>query len=91
VTCDRFVIEGTNTLSVGRRLRAIHGFDLDAALEMVGRLEAIPLNVLRALVRELPEDWLSLAEGEGFCDDWERRMGARLTALSAGLRSGSLL
>lgn len=88
---DRFPIEGTNTLSVGRTLRSIHGFDLDAALEMVKRLEAIPVKVIRRFVGELPGDWLTHAEGESLCANWENKLGARLAALSAGLRDGSLL
>jgi hypothetical protein len=88
---DRFSIEGTKTLSVGRDLRSIHGFDLDAALEMVKRLEATPVKVIRRFLGELPGDWLTHAEGESLCDDWENRLGARLAALSAGLRDGSLL
>lgn len=50
----RFPIEGTNTLSVGRVLRSIHGFDLDAALEMIKRIEATPVNVIRRFLGELP-------------------------------------
>lgn len=88
---DRFPIEGTNTLSVGRVLRSIHGFDLDAALEMVKRLEATPVKVIRRFLSELPGDWLTDAEGESLCANWEKKLGARLAALSAGLRDGSLL
>lgn len=91
IAVDRFSIEGTNTLSVGRVLRSIHGFDLEAALEMIKRLEATPGKVVRRFLNELPEDWLSKGEGESLCDNWENRLGARLAALSAGLRDGSLL
>lgn len=88
---DRFSIEGTNTLSVGRVLRSIHGFDLEAALEMVKRLEATPVKTIRRFLSELPGDWLTKGEGESLCENWEKRMGTRLAALSAGLRDGSLL
>lgn len=88
---DRFSIEGTNTLSVGKQLRSIHGFDLDAALEMVKRLEATPTKVIRGFLGELREDWLADGEGENLCEDWEKRLEARLAALSAGLKDGSLL
>jgi hypothetical protein len=91
LSVDRFPIEGTNTLSVGRALRSIHGFDLDAALEMVSRLEATPVKVIRRFLSELPGDWLTQSEGEGLCENWENRLGARLAALSAGLNDGSLL
>lgn len=88
---ERFSIEGTNTLSVGKALRAIHGFDLDAALEMVKRLEATPVKLVRRFLDELPGDWLTVGERESLCEIWENRLGARLAALSAGLRDGSLL
>lgn len=91
LAADRFFVERTNTLSVGRVLRSIHGFDLDAALEMVKRLEATPVNVIRRFLSELPGDWLAKAEGESLCENWENRLGTRLAALSAGLRDGSLL
>jgi hypothetical protein len=88
---DRILIEGTRTLSVGRVLRSKHGFDLDAALEMVKRLEATPVKTIRRFLGELPNGWLTQREGDVLCDDWENRLGARLAALSAGLRDGSLL
>lgn len=88
---DRFSIEGTSTLSVGRKLRLIHEFDLDVALEMIKRLEATPVKVVRRFLSELPGDWLTEDERESLCDDWGNRLGLRLAALSAGLRDGSLL
>ena len=91
LAADRFSIEGSNTLSVGRTLRSIHGFDVDAALEMIKRLEATPVKAIRRFLSELPGGWLTKAEGESLCEDWEKRLGARLAALSAGLRDGSLL
>lgn len=91
LAADRFSIEGTHTLSVGRQLRSIHGFDLDAALEMVKRLEATPAKVIRRFISELPGDWLADREGESLCEIWEKRLEARLAALSAGLRNDSLL
>ena len=88
---QRFLIENSNTLSLGRRLRKIHGFDIGAALEMLRRLEAIPSKVIRRMVSELPRDWLAGVGGESLCEAWERGLGARLAALSAGLRDGTLL
>lgn len=88
---ERFSIEGTNTLSVGRTLRLIHEFDLDAALEMIRRLEAVPVKMVRRFLSELPGDWLTEDERESLCDDWGNGLGPRLAALSAGLRDGSLL
>ena len=91
IAVDRFSIEGSNTLSVGRVLRSIHGFDLEAALEMIKRLEAVPVKVVRRFLSELPGDWMTDGERESLCDDWGNRLGSRLAALSAGLRDGSLL
>lgn len=88
---QRFSIENTSTLSLGRRLRKIHGFDLEAALEMIRRLEGIPVKVVRRFTDELPRDWLEEVERESLCGGWEQNLGARLAALSAGLRDGSLL
>lgn len=88
---QRFSIENSNTLSLGRRLRKIHGFDIDAALEMLKRIEAIPLKVIRRLVSELPRDWLAEVEGESLCESWEKSLGTRLAALAAGLKNGTLL
>ncbi len=86
-----FSIVGTNTLSLGRLLRKIHGFDLEAALAMVKLLEAIPAKVIRRFIGELPKDWLNENEGERLSEGWENGMESRLAALSAGLRNGSLL
>lgn len=88
---ERFAIENTNTLSLGRGLRKIHGFDPAAALEMLRRIEAIPVKVIRRFADELPRDWLTEVERESLCGGWENKLGARLAALSAGLRDGSLL
>lgn len=88
---ERFSIEDTVTQRVGRRLRLIHGFDLDAALEMVKRIEAVSEHAIRRVFDELPGDWISADEGESLCADWGAKSGARLAALSAGLGDGSLL
>lgn len=88
---ERISIENTNTLSLGRMLRKIHGFDVSAALEIAKRIEGIPVNAIRRFLAELPADWLNEMEGESLCEGWEHKLGARLAALSAGLRDGSLL
>lgn len=88
---ERISIEQTVTLSVGRRLRRIHGFDVDAACEMVKRLEAIPVHTIRTILSDLPGDWISADEGEYLCAEWGEKTGSRLAVLSAGLGDGSLL
>jgi hypothetical protein len=88
---DRFSIEKTNTLSLGRLLREFHDFDLDAALVMVKRLEGTSVKLIRRFISDMPGDWLTADEGESLCGDWEAKRGARLAALSAGLTDGSLL
>lgn len=90
-TAERILIENSNTLSLGRTLRKIHGFDFEAALEMIKRLDGIPMKVIRRFIGELPRDWLTQVQGESLCGEWENKRGARLAALSAGLRDGSLL
>lgn len=87
----RIIIEGSVTHSVGKQLRQIHGFDLEAALEMVKRLEAIPVKAIRTFLSDLPRGWIKESEGERLCGNWGTEAGARLAALSAGLGDGSLL
>jgi hypothetical protein len=91
LSTDRFPVEQTPTMSIGKVLRLIHGFDVDAALEMVKRLEAIPVQQIRTILNAMPSDWLHAEKKEELCAVWGETRGGRIEALRAGLGDGSLL
>ncbi len=92
LTSDSFPIASGETVSVGRRLRLIHGFDLAASLEMTDRIAALPANVIEGIVKIMPEDWLPEDMRQGVMGLWQNgQLEQRLNALRSGLRDGTLL
>lgn len=91
LSSQRFPVEQGATISVGRRLRRIHGFDEAAAMDMVDKLQAVRVEQVEAILREMPGEWWSSDEGKNLCAVWDNQRGDRLDALRSGLRDGSLL
>jgi hypothetical protein len=88
----RFPVAPSATVSVGKNLRRIHGFDLDAALEMTNRISGLPVNVIEGIMKPMPSDWLSETARRGVTELWQNgHLGQRLDALRGGLTDGSLL
>jgi hypothetical protein len=87
----RFPVEHGATISIGRMLRRVHGFDKVAALDMATKLEAVRVEQIQAILREMPNEWWSSDEGEKLCAVWNDERGGRIEALRAGLGDGSLL
>lgn len=88
----KFRIAETQTLSVGKRLRFLHGFDLHSAEEMVERIAAVPPSVAENIIESMPEDWLGEVEKGKICESWSNGgTKDRVAALRSGLRDESLL
>lgn len=87
-----FHVAETPTLLVGRRLRALHGFDAESAAEMLDWISAVPRTVAESIVESMPDDWLTGLQKGKICDHWsDGGIGIRLAALRSGLRDESLL
>lgn len=92
VTIDQFPVEMSETYQIGILLRQFHGFFLDSALELVDRIEAIPLDVIASFFAGLPPEWINVDEREALGRFWDGpAIRDRLNALRAGLSNGHLL
>lgn len=86
------IMDGTSQTRVFAKLmRGLHGAHDDAALEMVARLESVPLSFIETVLDRMPIGWLDAGVGSRFLEFWggDGRSG-RLAVLRAGLRDGSL-
>jgi hypothetical protein len=89
---QRFPVGDCPTISVGRFLRSVHGFERTAAFEMIDHLGAVPVDVIRLILKEMPDDWMPADQREGLCDVWgSQQWGDRLSTLRVGIGNGSLL
>lgn len=88
---QRFSVEHSHTIFVGRFLRNVHGFEIAFAFEMLDRLNAVPVELVRNILGEMPDDWLPADQRGVLCDVWVNQRPTRLAALRAGLKDGSLL
>lgn len=88
---QRFPVENSHTISVGKFLRQVHGYEAAYALEMVDWLSAVPVDVVRTILGEMPDDWLPTDQRGDLCDVWINQRPVRLSALRAGLTDGTLL
>lgn len=87
-----FPSAGTHTCRYGKLLRQRHGFNLDAALEICDRLQALPTGFLQGVFNNMPPDWADQQIRSEFLGMWSgtgRR--ERLAALRQGLSDGTLL
>jgi hypothetical protein len=83
---------GTNTVRVGRRVRASHPFDQEAASSLLGRImKGGDVMIERALFG-IPSEWLP-QEGQDALLTWASGpgLGRRVTQIEQGLRDGTYL
>lgn len=88
---QRFPVETSHTISVGKFLRRVHGYEEAYALEMIDRISAVPVEVIRTILSEMPDDWLPMDQRGDLCEVWTNQRPLRLSALRAGLTDGTLL
>jgi hypothetical protein len=87
-----FPVAQSPTISVGRQLRKLHGFDPKSATEMLDWIVAVPDTVVEKVLATMPEDWLSESEKGRISGLWsDGTIGTRLAALRSGLEDESLL
>lgn len=92
LTANRFPVASSQTVTVGRRLRAIHGRYDREALEMVERIRAVPKATFDQFVNEIPDDWLTQDERGGLLEVWDSPgFSKRLDNLRSGLVDGTLV
>jgi len=92
LTVNRFPVAQDQTVTVGRRLRAIHGTFDRAAVEMIDRIAALPKAAFDHIVREVPDEWLTQEERGGLLEVWgSPGFSDRLSALRKGIIDGSLV
>lgn len=85
------ILEETTTIRFGRVMRTIHGFDEDAALEMVARLQSVPRSFIESVLDRMPLTWLDAEIAQRFLEFWsDGSRSARLANIGAGLKDGSL-
>lgn len=87
----QFPSDSDTTLRIGRLFRALHGNHVGAALEIVDRVAAIPIDVIDAILQSVPQLWMTNDEKRVIRGHWlGLGNGVRLPALRAGLKDGSL-
>lgn len=85
-------VKGYGTIFTGRGIRERHGFDLDAALALVERLEALAPESIARITDAVPDEWLPSSEKEQFISWWANGGRRRkIQRLRGGLLDGSLL
>jgi hypothetical protein len=82
----------SNTVRIGRRLRALYGFSTIAADRALDRLAAMEPSKVRAILGEMPQDWLPSPVQTDLLTWWSSpgRMD-RITVVRSGLFNGTLL
>lgn len=92
LSSHRFPVANSPTVSVGNRLRGIHGPFTDSAVEMVDRIAALPKDVFTRLVNEVPDEWLTQEKRGGLNEIWSSPgFHSRVAILRASLRDGTVL
>jgi hypothetical protein len=85
-TIDGFPVETERTIFVGKRDQTIHGAHMESALEMLNRLARVPADLIRSILDEMPEAWLSETARGMFDDFWSNGLREqRLKNLHAAL------
>jgi len=89
---DRFPVAGDPTVAVGKLLAGIHGAFAHSAVEMVDRIAAIPPEIFKRLVHDVPDEWLSQEKKGGLDAVWgSPGFHARLASLRSKLKNGTLV
>lgn len=86
---DRFPFDFDNTIRIGKFIRARHGSHQSSAIEMLERIGAVPPEVVRGILTNMPEEWLSNDQMEAFIEVWsDGRRNQRLSHLRALIERG---
>lgn len=86
---ELFPIATSNTVVVGKKLTATHGFYPESAIEMIERIRLVPMSKIEQIVRSLPEEWVSLGVKEQLYDFWSgKNLNLRADSLRAVLEDG---
>ncbi|USU06407.1 hypothetical protein NF699_07035 [Sphingomonadaceae bacterium OTU29LAMAA1] len=92
LTTDRFPIAGSNTVRLGRDVRAIHGSFIDGALGTLDRIEGLAPDAFHRIVDSVPGDWLDSILRDRLNDAWgSSGFQKRLASLRAILKNGTLV
>ncbi|WP_312313248.1 hypothetical protein [Sphingobium yanoikuyae] len=84
-------LDETSTVKFNRLMRRIHGLDEDASLEMVARLESVPLSFIESVLDRMPPTWLDAGMAQRFLEFWrDGSRSKRLAKIGAGLKDGTL-
>ncbi|MBO9602099.1 MAG: hypothetical protein J7496_06285 [Novosphingobium sp.] len=89
---NQFPVASCETVQVARRLRIVHGFFADSALQMLKLLQAVPIAVFESFFRAMPSDWLHTEERDILCAFWAGEgMHIRIEELQRGITDGQIL
>ncbi|PKB19189.1 hypothetical protein B0I00_1419 [Novosphingobium kunmingense] len=89
---DRFPVAETETVTVAKLLRIVHGFFPDSAHQMLTKIGAVPSAVFGSFFEGLPFEWTDQRERDSLCDFWaSQRLGYRIDALRSKLDDGQVL
>lgn len=84
-------LKHTQTAIFGRMMQARHGFDEDAAFEMIARLQSVPNSFIESVIDRMPPTWLDADLAQRFLEFWsDVSRSERLAKIGVGLKDGSL-
>lgn len=79
------------TMKFANLMKRFHGFDMDAALEMLQRIGSVPTSFMQSVMDKMPSGWLDEATAVRFLEFWGGNdRNERLARLKAGIINGSL-
>lgn len=85
-TTDAFPIESERTIFVGKLHQQTHGRHVESAMELLDRLARTPADLVRSILNEMPEAWLSEIQRGTFHEFWsDGRKQQRLDNLRRAL------
>ena len=89
---QHFPTDSQNTRSYGRLLRNIHGFDSDAAIKTLERLNGLATAIIEGFIKEMPTDWLQPNIQSEFVEWWDSAAKKRrIEELRKGIIDGTML
>lgn len=82
----------TATVVVGRALRTLYGFSLDAAMLALDRLDVVTGSKMKEITDCMPTDWLPAAARSDLLNWWSSSdRSAHIVKVRTGISDGSLL
>ena len=80
----------SQTIVVGRQLRRLHRFDLNAAQSIIEGIRSLPGNVVEQMTSDMPQDWLPQRLVDEFLSFWRRGgRDRRCTQVAAELNNAA--